>query len=575
MTVPSTFSGSERNMFLAKLDADGNVLWVKKTVHPVYDLNGIGILTNEIHFDLEGHINMTGVFKDSIRFSPDNILTTNAGKVTVFLVKYSPEGEVLQVKNLVGETYSENQFGTEHVRVDDSGNLYRWSDRKNNNPKRLYRYDAAGDLFDSLALDISTSAPLGYSPKLSAFTVSSSGDVFIGGYFFGSLTLEETTYNGFGNSNVADAVLLKLEAPNYEVSWVNTHLTVRSDGFQQLLTDGLGNVYAAGAYSNAQEAASVIHKYTNNGNLLWEKQLQGLSTPQTPTTGFVLASSFCQSQNGGNIWIGGQFSTNAYFSANDHFTTPANNHYNGFLAQYGICSTVTPVVNTPLTTVLCGQGSITLSANLNDPGFTYFWSTPTGTIAISGSETTAELLVTQPGKYYLVAQENAECYGKSQEIWVTQAPLPDNTITQQNNTLTATEIALGATYQWLDCNNNHAPIAGADSISFTPAQNGTYAVRITSPSGCTDTSICININSVGIDEIGGTEFVEVYPNPATAEINIQSSLDIQAVRILDLQGKELIQTNEKKLFISSLSSGVYIVEITTSKGIGIKKFIKE
>src|SRR5690606_15729578 len=110
---------------------------------------------------------------------------------------------------------------------------------------------------------------------------------------------------------------------------------------------------------------------------------------------------------------------------------------------------------------------------------------------------------------------------------------------------------------------------------FSPEENGTYAVIVTTNEGCTDTSMCITINSVGINEMWDTELVNVYPNPAKEEINIQSTLDIQFVRILDLQGKELLQTKTDKVNISSFSTGVYLLEITTPKGIGTKKFIKE
>jgi|GEM_PF-2246457 len=572
-TTQSSSIATEQNMFLAKLDADGNVLWVTKASHPVYE-SGTGISNNtgEIHFDLEGNINMTGAFHNYISFVPGDTITTNTDMVAVFLSKYDPTGQLLQAQKLAGENYPKGEFGTEHVRADASGNLYRWSNRSANNPKRLYRYDEAGGLLDSLNLTISTTSNY---PELKGFAVSNTGDVFIGGAFSGNLNLEGTTYNGFGNTT-SDAVLFKLAAPNYGVGWVKTHLTNRSDSFEQLLTDGLGNIYATGNYGNVQEAASVLHKYTNDGSLLWAKEMKGLSTPQNPTTGFVATTSLCLSQNGGNTWVGGWFSRNAYFSAADHFTTPALNHYNGFLAQYGLCHTVNPIINTPITTKLCGEESITLSAGLNTPGVTYFWNTPEGNVAIGSSETTAELTVTQPGKYYLVAQENAECYGKSQEIWVTRYPLPNTNITEQNNTLTATETTQGTTYQWLDCDNGSVAINGATGGSFTPVQNGNYAVKVTTAHGCTDTSACYGIGSLGLKEQTGlAQPISIYPNPAKDEINIESAVAIRSVRILDLQGKELMRTKGNKVPVSGLSAGVYLIEVSTTNSTKTKKFIKE
>jgi hypothetical protein len=524
-TTQSPLSGSQYNMFLAKLDPDGNVLWVKKTVHPS-DYSEDLSHSNEIHFDLEGNINMTGGFRDSILFAPGSTLTANTGKVAVFLTKYSPAGDVLQTKKLAGETYPQNQFGTEQVKVDASGHLYRWSNRNANNPKRLYRFDAAGEFLDSLDLNINISVVTGYygtRSNLNAFAISPVGDAFIGGAYVGNITIGSTTYNGSGSNN-SDAVAFKLTAPNYEMDWIKTYQTTNHDAFNKLLTDGVGNVYALGANASTGASRMLLQKYTDDGTLLWDLPL-GTGSDVTP-------ASLCQSQNGGNIWVGGMFRNAANFAPGYEWTTPSNTHFNGFLVQYGLCNTANPIINAPVTTILCGQESITLSANLSTSGLTHFWNTPTGTVAIGNSATTAELTVTQPGKYYLVAQENEECYGKSQEIWVTQASLPDVSVTQQEETLTA---MAGNTYQWLDCENGSAAINGANSVSFTPVQNGIYAVQVTSPAGCMDTSACFTIDNLSIHDIAQNQLFSIYPNPAKDEINIEGATDLQAVRVLDLQ----------------------------------------
>src|SRR5690606_6557691 len=189
--------------FLAKLDSNGNVLWAKKANHPLYNLffaiNNLLNATNEIYFDSDGNINMTGGFSDYITFSPNDTLTVNTDHAGVYLARYSPQGEVLSAKTLAG-SYPVSQYETELVRSDASGNLYRWSNRRNPNTHKLYRYDAFGEPTDSLTLNVSTTAgnPIGYSsaPKLSGFAVSPAGDVFIGGHFYKDITLEGTTYTG-------------------------------------------------------------------------------------------------------------------------------------------------------------------------------------------------------------------------------------------------------------------------------------------------------------------------------------------------------------------------------------------
>src|SRR5690554_484592 len=408
------------NPFLAKMDSNGNVLWKKTAKHSNYYNTPVGSIPNEIFFDSDGNINMTGGFKDYISFSPNDTLTLNTDEAGVYLARYSPQGEVLSAKKLAG-SYPVNQYRTEHVRTDASGNLHRWSNRRNNNPKILYRYDAFGEPTDSLTVNISATGNEWQALNLNGFAVSPTGDVFIGGQFFGNLTLESTTYPGstIQNNFFSNGVVFKLAAPAYEVEWADTYVPNVHGTFENLLTDGLGNLYTAGKKNDSGQGRMFLHKYTGNGQLLWEKTVESLITPQAPYYGGPYPGSLCQTKNGGNIWVSGTFRKNVYFAEGYHFTTPnSNSHYNGFLLQYGLCDTENPVIEAPASTRICEGESLVLSAELSDPELTYFWSTPTGNVAIEDTGT-ATLTVTQPGKYYLVAQEDDECYGKSQEVWVT------------------------------------------------------------------------------------------------------------------------------------------------------------
>ena len=56
---------------------------------------------------------------------------------------------------------------------------------------------------------------------------------------------------------------------------------------------------------------------------------------------------------------------------------------------------------------------------------------------------------------------------------------------------------IGATYQWLDCNNNNSILVNETGQSFTATTNGNFAVELTE-NGCVDTSACVAITTVGI-----------------------------------------------------------------------------
>jgi len=82
-----------------------------------------------------------------------------------------------------------------------------------------------------------------------------------------------------------------------------------------------------------------------------------------------------------------------------------------------------------------------------------------------------------------------------------------------------------------------------------------------------------------LDEIDIDNKVEIYPNPSSKEININSQYIINSIEILNSLGqrvyKEKINTTNKTIDISALNKGIYIIELKTEKGVIHRKFIKE
>jgi hypothetical protein len=91
----------------------------------------------------------------------------------------------------------------------------------------------------------------------------------------------------------------------------------------------------------------------------------------------------------------------------------------------------------------------------------------------------------------------------------------------------------------------------------------------------------------GIKDINNNESdIAIYPNPATNNIIIESSYaslrgsQQAAIEILNIQG-QLIKSlsvnniNKTSIDVSSLQSGLYVVEAKTGNGVIVNKFIKE
>jgi hypothetical protein len=136
-------------------------------------------------------------------------------------------------------------------------------------------------------------------------------------------------------------------------------------------------------------------------------------------------------------------------------------------------------------------------------------------------------------------------------------PALDMTVAQVDGTLTANQV--GAAYQWVDCNNNNAPIAGATSQSFTPTVSGSYAVQLTTVD-CVELSECVTVSGVGIEN-QSAQFVHVYPNPANNILHVELK-DFAKIQIVSVSGQVILdldaaQTHQVDL--SSLSEGVYFV----------------
>lgn len=82
----------------------------------------------------------------------------------------------------------------------------------------------------------------------------------------------------------------------------------------------------------------------------------------------------------------------------------------------------------------------------------------------------------------------------------------------------------------------------------------------------------LGVNDVQVSE---NDF-RIYPNPASNTINIHTNTTVESVAIYNLLGKEILKTDSTKINVSNLSQGMYIMKITSDKGVQItKRFSKQ
>ena len=152
----------------------------------------------------------------------------------------------------------------------------------------------------------------------------------------------------------------------------------------------------------------------------------------------------------------------------------------------------------------------------------------------------------------------------------------ETVITFANDTISPT--FTGDSYQWLDCNSNTA-IANATDSLYIPTANGIYALIMTQ-GACADTSNCVAIAHLSVEENELNLSALVYPNPSTDNITIQTDDNaILSFILTDLNGKVLIAqeklTANETINIEKLASGIYLLQIRSENKTQTIQLIKQ
>lgn len=146
------------------------------------------------------------------------------------------------------------------------------------------------------------------------------------------------------------------------------------------------------------------------------------------------------------------------------------------------------------------------------------------------------------------------------------------TLDQATNVISASN---GSSYQWVECPAN-TPISGATSATFTPTVNGSYAVIVSSGS-CADTSNCVTISGLGIDN-NKLELISVKPNPSNGLFTISNLNNLEGKLIItDATGRfinEVALSESMIVDITSVSQGVYYFNLVSNNSNRVIRVIK-
>lgn len=154
----------------------------------------------------------------------------------------------------------------------------------------------------------------------------------------------------------------------------------------------------------------------------------------------------------------------------------------------------------------------------------------------------------------------------------------NNAVTVVSNATLRADAA-GAKYQWIDCNNGNQPIAGDTNQNFVATANGNYAVIVTE-NGCIDTSACVALNSVGINEFIFKDMISIYPNPSRGDVNISlGEITNATVEVYNAYGQLVFK--ERKIdepnfgFKLNAAAGIYLVRVRAEGNEACFHLVKE
>jgi hypothetical protein len=614
-------SAGGEDVFIQKLDANGDLIWVKQ-------MGGTGNETGySIATDAAGNVYTCGWFEGVADFDPGagTASLTSNGSSDIYIQKLDANGDLLWAKQIGGTGYD---YGHSII-VDGNGNVYVTGSFRNTvdfDPGMGVANLTTASIYSNaylLKLDVNgdfvwvkqfgeASSTVGYDLEL-----DNNGDLLMIGSFQGSADFDPGLgTNVLASLGMSDVYILKMDV-DANLIWVKQFGGTDIDQGMEITTDATGNVYSTGTFrgtvdfdpnAGVAELTSsggneiYIQKLNANGDFVWAKHMGG------PDHDF---SSSIQVDADQNVYNLGYFNGTADFDpgagVNNLYSSGYTDIYLQKLDSNG----------DPLWIHKFGDGDsdqgISLAIGSNNEIFsTGFFD---GTIDFDPGVTTSEL--TTVGGNDCFIQKLVQCSPSSGTDVITACDaytwIDGNTYNSSNNTATwtlsnvagcdsivtldltinsvsditttTTDITISAnnvaaTYQWLDCNDNYAIISGENGQDFTPSLNGDYAVELTE-NGCVDTSECVAITTIGLDEHTNRKAWKVFPNPTNGSVKIDLGVEHEAVlvSVMDITGKVILKNRFEALQTCTFSiegpSGVYFVEIVSGDARAVLKLIKK
>lgn len=546
--------------FLINYDALGNINWSIHTNGAQYEI------FEDVTTDKNGNVTVIGKGSGGV-FDPDPSPLNNpsVGSISgtyLFIIQYDSLGQY----NWSGYSTVDDGYGASYIESDSSGNLYvnfPYEGSVDANFSSVGSYIVNGSSTQSACfvakysangtfLWVRNFAPIGANTTYSM--AINEQRVAIAGSFGGSMDIDP----GAGNINVVSGI----DGTNYAVcldlngNYINHFLL--NERIFEMSFDPANNIAIAGIVGPTpidfdygpgtfflQTNSPVLHAYVGLYNADFKlKHAYLIDAPyrQEPT--------YLKQLGNGKVFLANNY--------RDTITNWYNNHHLSVLDSNGIETVSFNYLNTKFSDWCFGP--TTASSVVN-----YFDSTD-----VDITPMMLKIYDYQPGGDMSSFVANYD---------FCQIIQPD--IYRVNNQLYSFTNYSGDSYQWYDCSVNQV-IPGANAHTYTPNNDGSYALIISHPNGCIDTSDCFNVDisfSGLVHEM--LDNLVIYPNPTLHSITINGdALSNQLIRIsmYNLFGQCLVEHSIEAfpttMDVEKLAPGVYYLYISIDSETIVKTLVK-